>query len=227
MADVARATQSGNRERSSRRGRSRRWASRLLLALGVVLLGLWSAAWIENRLTEIVEGRRLEAALEAGGDRPLPEAGEPAAGGVEGPAGTGEPSPPPEPGSLIGRLEAPELDLSAIVLAGIEPKLLRRAAGHVPGTALPGDGGNVAIVGHRDLHFGPLRDVATGDEFTFTTPGGVHRYRVTSTEVVDPHDTYVLADRGRDELTLVTCYPFHYIGPAPQRFVVRAEHVPN
>ena len=63
-------------------------------------------------------------------------------------------------------------------------------------------------------------------EITFTTPAGVHRYRVTSTEVVEPHETRILADRGRDELTLVTCYPFHYIGPAPQRFVVHAEAVP-
>ena len=224
MADVARAAENtGNEDRRPpRSGAARRWASRLLLVLGLVFLGLWSAAWVENRLTEIVEGRRLEAALEADADAALPEAGapegEPRAVGEEGSA-------PPEPGSLIGRIEAPHLELSAIVLAGLEPRLLRRAVGHVPGTALPGDGGNVAVAGHRDLHFGPLRDVATGDEITFTTPTGVHRYRVTATEVVDPHETRILADRGRDELTLVTCYPFHYIGPAPQRFVVHAEHV--
>lgn len=228
MADANRAAEPTENpdSRRPRGAAARRWTSRLLLALGVVFLGLYSGAWVENRLTEVVEGRRLEAALESGAEQPVPDAGAPAgetaAGGEEGPAET---APPPEPGSLIGRIEAPHLDLSAIVLAGIEPGLLRRAAGHVPGTSLPGDGGNVAVAGHRDLHFGPLRDVAAGDEITFTTPSGVHRYRVTSTEVVDPQDTHILNDRGRDELTLVTCYPFSYIGPAPQRFVVRAEHV--
>jgi len=224
VADVARAAENtGNEDRRPpRSGAARRWASRLLLVLGLVFLGLWSAAWVENRLTEIVEGRRLEAALEADADAALPEAGAPE--GVPGAVGEVG-SAPPEPGSLIGRIEAPHLELSAIVLAGLEPRLLRRAVGHVPGTALPGDGGNVAVAGHRDLHFGPLRDVATGDEITFTTPTGVHRYRVSATEVVDPDGTHVLADRGRDELTLITCYPFHYIGPAPRRFVVHAQRV--
>jgi sortase A len=229
VADVARAAEeTENRDpRPPRRGAGRRWASRLLLTLGLVFLGLWSAAWVENRVTEMVEGRRLEAALEGAGNGSRPAAAAATegkrTGGEEGRAAA--PAPPPEPGSLIGRIEAPRLDLSAIVLAGLDPGLLRRAAGHVPGTALPGDGGNVAVAGHRDLHFGPLRDVATGDEITFTTPTGVHRYRVSATEVVDPDGTHVLADRGRDELTLITCYPFHYIGPAPRRFVVHAQRV--
>jgi sortase A len=133
--------------------------------------------------------------------------------------------PPPEPGDLIGRIEAPRLGVSAIVLSGLDSSTLRRAAGHVPRTALPGQGGNVAVAAHRDRHFAGLRDVAIGDEITFTTPDGVHRYRVSGTEVVEPRDVRVLDDRGREELTLVTCYPFNYIGPAPNRFVVYAEKV--
>lgn len=199
----------------------RRWAARLLIAIGVLCLLIWTAAWAEDRFTEAIEGRRLEAALEeaAGKEQPAP--------GLA-PAPGGEPlaqRPPPAPGDLIGRIEAPRLGLSAIVLSGLEPGTLRRAAGHVPRTALPGQGGNVAVAGHRDRHFAGLSGVAIGDEITFTTPAGVHRYRVTGTEVVEPRDVRVLDDRGREELTLVTCHPFNYIGPAPNRFIVYAEAV--
>jgi sortase A len=198
----------------------RRWAARALIAVGVLCLLIWTAAWAEDRFTEAIEGRRLEAALEEAAASGPPHA-EPA------PAPGGEPvaqrPPPPAPGELIGRLEVPRLGVSAIVLSGLESSTLRRAAGHVRSTALPGQGGNVAVAGHRDRHFAGLRDVAIGDEITFTTPDGVHRYRVTGTEVVEPRDVRVLDDRGREELTLITCHPFNYIGPAPNRFIVYAE----
>lgn len=198
----------------------RRWTARLLIAIGVLCLLLWTAAWAEDRFTEAIEGRRLEAALEEAAAEPQeppelapPPEGEPVA----------ERPPPPEPGDLIGRIEAPRLGVSAIVLSGIESGTLRRAAGHVPRTSLPGQGGNIAVAGHRDRHFSGLRDVEIGDQITFSTPNGIHHYRVTATEVVDPSEVRVLEDRGREELTLVTCYPFNYIGPAPDRFIVYAE----
>lgn len=205
----------------------RRWASRLLIALGALCLALWAAAWAEGRWTEAVEGRRLEAALAspAAANAAAGEATADGAPAAESTATAEAPAAPFEPGALIGRIEIPRVEVSAIVLAGVEARVLRRAVGHVPGTALPGGGGNVALAGHRDRHFAGLRDVAPGDEVVLTTLDGVHRYRIAATQVVDPHQIEVLADRGREELTLITCFPFRHIGPAPRRFIVHADPV--
>jgi sortase A len=128
-------------------------------------------------------------------------------------------------GGLIGRIEIPSLGLSVIVVEGVGSRTLRRAAGHIPGTALPGRPGNVGISAHRDTYFRPLRKIRQNDIITFTTVLGVYHYRVVSTKVVGPHDVAVLAPSGNEILTLVTCYPFYFVGPAPDRFVVRAERV--
>jgi sortase A len=94
--------------------------------------------------------------------------------------------------------------------------------GHIPGTALPGDEGNIGLAGHRDTFFRKLRDIQPDDEIRVVTPDGTYLYRVQGTNVVWPRDTWVLDDEGEPLLTLVTCYPFTYIGSAPQRFIVRA-----
>ncbi len=125
-------------------------------------------------------------------------------------------------GDVIGQIEVPRLGLSAIIIQGDSDDVLRRAVGHVPETALPGQGGNIALAGHRDTIFRPLRDVKIGDTISLRTTAGDHSYRVTSTEVVPPTDIGVLQSRGENELTLITCFPFHYIGHAPNRFIVRA-----
>ena len=137
-------------------------------------------------------------------------------------------SPPPIPpasviSGLIGRIEIARLGLSVIVIEGDDGKTLRRAAGHVPGTALPGQPGNVGITAHRDTFFRPLRNIQLDDVITLTTLQGEYRYRVVSTKVVSPKDVAVLASTGGDVLTLVTCYPFYFVGAAPNRFIVRAE----
>jgi sortase A len=126
-------------------------------------------------------------------------------------------------GAVVGRVEIPRVGVSAVVREGDDVKTLRRAVGHIPGTALPGEIGNAALAGHRDTFFRGLRDVRTGDHILLTTPGGSARYVVKSTNVVDPSDVSVLAPTRRSTLTLVTCYPFNYIGAAPRRFIVRAE----
>jgi sortase A len=95
----------------------------------------------------------------------------------------------------------------------------------VPGTALPGDEGNVGLAGHRDTFFRRLSDIQTGDEITMATPEGTFRYVVERTLVVEPHDVWVLDSTVHPSLTLVTCYPFTYLGTAPQRFIVRATMV--
>jgi sortase A len=125
-------------------------------------------------------------------------------------------------GSPLGRIEINAIDLDVMILEGIEDETLRRAVGHIPGTALPGQAGNVAIAGHRDTFFRPLRNIHKNDEITLTTLNGSYRYRVDSTEVVAPVGIGVLYDSGESVLTLVTCYPFNFVGSAPQRFIVRA-----
>ncbi len=141
------------------------------------------------------------------------------------PAAANASLPPVSIPGLIGRIEISRLDLDVIVVEGIDGKTLRRAAGHIPGTALPGELGNVGISAHRDTFFRPLRDVRRNDLIKITTPGGEFRYRVVSTRVVEPRDVTVLDSGEGESLTLVTCYPFSFVGPAPDRFIVRAERV--
>jgi sortase A len=135
------------------------------------------------------------------------------------------PSPPAAASGAIGMLDVPRLGLSVMVIEGVGTTTLRRAAGHIPGTALPGQPGNVGISAHRDTFFRPLRNIRQNDVITLSTLLGEYRYRVVSTRIVSPSDVGVL-DRSNDEvLTLVTCYPFYFVGPAPKRFIVRAERV--
>jgi sortase A len=126
---------------------------------------------------------------------------------------------------LIGRLGIERLGVSVIVIEGSSPSILRRAAGHIEGTALPGQPGNVGISAHRDTFFRPLRNIRENDVITLTTPTGEYRYRVVSTQVVNPRDIAVLSPGRGQVLTLVTCYPFYFVGPAPKRFIVRAKRV--
>jgi sortase A len=134
-------------------------------------------------------------------------------------------SPVSEPDGLIGRISVARLGVSVIVMEGTAGPTLRRAAGHISGTALPGQQGNVGIAAHRDTFFRPLRDIRKDDLITVTTSRGEFRYRVVSTQIVDPDDVSVLNSDGSDVLTLVTCYPFNFIGAAPNRFIVRAEQI--
>jgi len=127
---------------------------------------------------------------------------------------------------ILGRLEIPAAHISVIVAEGVDSRTLDRAVGHVPDTALPGEPGNVGLVAHRDTYFRGLEHIHQGDEVRFQGPDGLHRYRVSSMRVVEPTDVAVLDPTPRPALTLVTCYPFHVIGPARRRFVVRAEPLP-
>lgn len=129
-------------------------------------------------------------------------------------------------GSLVGMLDVPRLKLSTAVVEGDDDGTLNRAAGHLPDTPLPWEQGNSAIAAHRDGLFRPLKDVKVGDEIRFRTTRDELIYRVTKTGIVRPDDLSVLAPRARAALTLITCYPFYYVGDAPKRFVVHAERVP-
>jgi sortase A len=129
----------------------------------------------------------------------------------------------PIEGGLIGRLEIPRLNLSVIVVEGDDDATLARAVGHVPGTAFPWDVGNAVFAGHRDTFFRPLKDLRDGDELRLTTVRGTFNYRAIRTQIVQPDNRSVLAPTPERSLTLVTCYPFVYIGHAPQRFIVYAQ----
>jgi sortase A len=131
----------------------------------------------------------------------------------------------PAEGTLLGEIEIPRLGASAPILEGTSDGTLRRAVGHIPGTALPGRAGNICLAGHRDSFFRPLRMIARGDEILVTTANGVSVYRVGETRIVKPDDVTILRPSNSDTLTLVTCYPFSFLGAAPQRFVVRARLV--
>jgi sortase A len=128
-------------------------------------------------------------------------------------------------GGVIGEMEVPRLGLKVIVVQGDSSRILRRAVGHIRETALPGESGNVALTGHRDTFFRPLRNIQSGDAITFKTLDAEFRYRVDSTAVVPPSDISVLQASSERTLTLITCFPFYYVGAAPNRFIVRARQV--
>jgi len=129
----------------------------------------------------------------------------------------------PSPGSVLGRLEIPSVDLSVMLLQGTDNWTLNRAVGHIEGTALPGHPGNLGIAGHRDGYFRPLKDIPKDTVILLTTLKGRFYYRVNAIHIVKPKDVHLLAPTRHPTLTLVTCYPFHYVGDAPKRFVVQAE----
>lgn len=127
-------------------------------------------------------------------------------------------------GELMGRVAIPRLNLSAIVRQGVEQSTLSRAVGHVPSTQGPGAVGNFAIAAHRDTLFRALKDIKIGDTVTFQSDTGEFVYRVISTKIVQPADISVLRPEGNKRLlTMITCYPFYYVGSAPKRFIVTAK----
>jgi sortase A len=128
-------------------------------------------------------------------------------------------------GEVIGEIQVPRLGLDAIVVEGDSAENLRRAVAHLPKSTLPGESGNIVLAGHRDTFFRPLRDVRLGDEIRFKTQARSFDYVVESIDIVDPTDIRVLASSSSHELTLLTCFPVYYVGPAPKRLVVRAGEV--
>jgi LPXTG-site transpeptidase (sortase) family protein len=133
--------------------------------------------------------------------------------------------PAPAAGVLLGRLEAPSVKLSTAVLEGSDDATLSRGSGHIEDTPFPGQPGNVGIAGHRDTTFRALRNIHVGDALEFKTADRLYRYRISRTWIVGPDDVYVLDPTPQPALTLVTCFPFEFVGHAPRRFIVRADLV--
>lgn len=129
--------------------------------------------------------------------------------------------------SVLGQIEIPRLGVKVAILEGTTSQTLRLGVGHIEGTALPGEPGNVGIAGHRDTFFRPLKSIRTDDEIRIQTATGLLHFEVDSVEIVDPGDAKVLAPSAESAITLVTCYPFRFIGAAPKRFVVHAHRSPG
>lgn len=209
------------------------WIERGLLLVALLALGSYAFVFFDTRLHEYRQNRRLEAALNAqtapttaaAAARQLPARETDDLEAFQEPEAQKEPEPPRDEGELIGRIEIPRIGVSAMVLEGVGKKTLRRGAGHIPGTPLPWGAGNVGLAAHRDSFFRGLKDIRKNDTIVLKTLEGTFEYRVDSTEVVRPEDTHVLDDTGGSTLTLVTCYPFYYVGSAPKRFIVRAEKI--
>jgi sortase A len=185
------------------RGGALLWIQRSLLAAGLMILGICGAAWLDSRLRQAEGNRELDQSLSRKATTPAAPAAIP-------------------DGGLIGRVEIPKLHLSAVVFQGSDSSVLDHGIGHVDTTALPGQPGNVVLAAHRDTFFRSLRNIRKGDLVTVTTESGPRNYEVSSTEIVKPTEVSVLNPTAEPTLTLITCYPFYYIGHAPKRFIVRA-----
>jgi sortase A len=184
------------------------------LALAMVCLGLYSYDYVDRTLYQTYESRKFDRSLEHEAAA-VTAVHQTPSGRVRLPARS----------PLIGRLSVPRLNLAAMVREGIDGKTLKLAVGHIPATALPGQAGNVGVAAHRDTFFRGLKDLKTGDEIQFSTLNGDFEYVVESLTIVEPDNAAALAPSSENVLTLVTCYPFYYVGDAPRRFVARARQV--
>ncbi len=194
-----------------------RWSQRFLFGAAILLLGYCGFVVADAWVFQKRESRTLQRLLDK-----QPKASAASSVGLA----TATPSPPLVAASgLIGRIQIPRIGIKAIVMEGTSTKTLRRAVGHIRGTSLPGQPGNVGISGHRDTFFRALRNIRRDDIIMVTTLLGEYRYRVMFTKVVGPYDVAVLDPTGNEILTLVTCYQFFFVGSAPDRFIVRSERV--
>src|SRR5258708_5121539 len=128
-------------------------------------------------------------------------------------------------GDVLGELSVPRLHMSVLVFEGDDGGILKIGAGNIPGTALPLGEGNIGIAAHRDTFFRPLRSIHPNDLITLRTTTGTSQFEVTETEIVRPSYIQVLNPAPGRDLTLVTCYPFSYVGHAPKRFIVHAKRI--
>jgi sortase A len=181
------------------------WGQRLLFMIGILALGYAGFTLFEARLYQVSAKRSLERQIL-----------------TEKQPHEIQPKPAIKTGDVLGRLDIPRLGLSVAVLQGTNSRMLRLGTGHIEGTPLPGEVGNIGIAGHRDTYFRRLKDIRKNDEIQFQAATGLFRYQVDWVKVVAPDDLSVLSPSSESALTLVTCYPFYFVGPAPKRFVVRA-----
>jgi sortase A len=198
------------------------WRRRLgllsVLAGGTLLVWVIADTW-QLRAAQVRAGKQLAAASRVAG----PRSATPELPGESHPPR--EPAPPLALGAVVARIRIADLGLDAVAVEGTDHDTLRHAVGHFPGTALPGEHGNASFAAHRDSFFRGLRNVTVGHRIEVETAWETYVYEVVEARVVEPTQVDVIDPRGGIDLTLVTCYPFDYVGPAPHRFVVHAHLV--
>jgi sortase A len=211
MSDSSDPIASANRVDSTRRtgrvfggGNYLRWIEYACWIAAVVLLGWFLYVLADTLIFQAVQSRRL-AAMRSQTAAPVQM----------------------HTGELFGKLTIPSIGVSAIILEGDDDATLRHAVGHIPGTSLPDGSGTVGLAAHRDTFFRDLGRLHENEMIVIETPAGTYHYRVATISIVGPDNVDVLRPQGRAALTLVTCYPFHYIGSAPQRYVVTAWRAPE
>ena len=201
---------------------------RSLFAVGFSLLAMYAAVRLSNYLDykavlqsfEAQESRPSLVAESNHRDSMPPEPAQ-SDGKVNGVVASAKDR-PSRSGASLAILQIPKIRLVAPLLEGTDGRTLSRGVGHIAGTAKPGEAGNIGIAGHRDSFFRGLKDIKLGDSIELKTVKGIDRYVVDQIDIVAPSDVAVLKPRTAPSLTLVTCYPFHFIGSAPQRYIVSA-----
>jgi sortase A len=194
------------------------WGQYLFLAVGFVLIGycaivvseaaryqIWARAHLTEGIFELRKASTTSTAADAISQQSHLLSGR-------------------EP-TLVGTIDIPRVHISVMVAEGTSARVLQLAAGHVTGTALPGEPGNVVLAAHRDTFFRRLGELKSGDYIRLAVPGRQYAYSVRFADIVGPNETWILEPSPGQSLTLVTCYPFYFVGPAPKRFVIRARRI--
>jgi sortase A len=181
------------------------WSQRLFFLTGILALTYVAFTLLDARLYQVSAKRSLEGQTQ-----------------VENGHNESRLALAVKKGDVLGRMDIPRLGMSIAILQGASSRMLRLGAGHIEGTSLPGEAGNSGIAGHRDTFFRELKDVRSNDQIELQTATGLLHYQVDWVKVVASDDISVLTPSSEAALTLVTCYPFYFVGPAPNRFVVHA-----
>jgi sortase A len=198
---------------------------RLLLIFGVLMLVLYGASRIDQTVLSSAELQKFKARQPASANvhnGPLTSATPDFTLWAEQRIKGYQESLATHFSPAIAILRIPKIHLEVPVLEGTDDLTLNRGVGHVADTAYPGESGNVAIAGHRDGFFRGLKDIALGDTLEMVTSGQTETYVIDRIAIVDPSDVSVLQPRAHASLTLITCYPFYFVGSAPKRYIVQA-----
>jgi len=201
-------TVSEGRESTMRRSAFLRWTRGFLFITGALALSYVALTLLQAKLYQESAGAALDRQMQAEDQH---NANLPTASAKEG--------------DVLGRIEIPRLGIMVAILQGTSSKTLQLGVGHIQGTALPGEPGNIGIAGHRDTYFRSLKDIRVSDQIQIQTLKSLSRYEVDWVQVVAPSDIEVLAPSPQSAITLVTCYPFYFVGAAPKRFVVHARQI--